>query len=212
MSGEMALTALAMLINSEPRSEERRRHARVRVRLPGLFMRENRTEHSCQTIDISPGGAALASEERVDLGERIVAYLDPIGRIEGRVVREFLGGFAVSMKLPALKREKLADQLTWLATRHELGLPEDRRHERIRARKPRTTLILPNGREVMASIIDVSRSGAGLALATPVAPPVGTPVTVGSTKARVVRMFANGLAVEFARVIPETEFGDDIVL
>ncbi len=206
------MTALAMLIEAEPRSEERRRHSRVKVRIPGKFMRESRKEFPCLTIDMSTGGIAFAADERVGLGERIIAYLDHVGRMEGRVVREFLGGFAISMKLPTLKREKLADQLTWLANRHELGMPEDRRHERIRARTPRTTLILPQGRELMATIVDVSRSGVALSFAVPVSPPVGTPVTVGSTKGRVVRLFANGLAVEFARVIPESEFSEDITL
>jgi hypothetical protein len=201
-----------MLIEAEPRSEERRRHSRVKVRIPGKFMRESRKEFPCLTIDMSTGGIAFAADERVGLGERIIAYLDHVGRMEGRVVREFLGGFAISMKLPTLKREKLADQLTWLANRHELGMPEDRRHERIRARTPRTTLILPQGRELMATIVDVSRSGVALSFAVPVSPPVGTPVTVGSTKGRVVRLFANGLAVEFARVIPESEFSEDITL
>ena len=173
------MTALAKLVVQEPQAEERRRHARANVRLPGQFMRENRKEFPCMTIDMSIGGVAFASDERVNIGERIIAYLDHVGRIEGRVVREFQGGFAIAMKLPALKRERLADQLTWLANRQELGMPEDRRHERIRPRKPRTTLILPTGREVMATIVDVSRSGVALSLATPVAPPVGTPVTVG---------------------------------
>ena len=54
------------------------------------------------------------------------------------------------MKLPPLKREKFADQLTWLANRQALGMPEDRRHERIVPRTPNTTLILPNGREYIA--------------------------------------------------------------
>jgi hypothetical protein len=206
------LTALAMLIDAEPRTEERRRHSRAKVRIPGQFMRESRKEFPCVTIDMSAGGIAFAADERVHLGERIIAYLDHVGRLEGRVVREFLGGFAISMKLPPLKRDKLADQLTWLANRHELGMPEDRRHERIRARTPRTTLILPGGREVMASIIDVSRSGVALSLSASVVPPAGTPVTVGVTKGRVVRVFPNGLAVEFARVVPESEFDETIVL
>jgi hypothetical protein len=206
------LTALAMLIDAEPRTEERRRHSRAKVRIPGQFMRESRKEFPCVTIDMSAGGIAFAADERVHIGERIIAYLDHVGRLEGRVVREFLGGFAISMKLPPLKREKLADQLTWLANRHELGMPEDRRHERIRARTPRTTLILPGGREVMASIIDVSRSGVALSLSASVVPPAGTPVTVGVTKGRVVRVFPNGLAVEFARVVPESEFDETIVL
>jgi hypothetical protein len=193
------LTALAMLIDAEPRTDERRRHSRAKVRLPGQFMRENRKEFACVTIDMSAGGIAFAADERVHIGERIIAYLDHVGRVEGRVVREFLGGFAISMKLPPLKREKLADQLTWLATRHELGMPEDRRHERIRAHTPRTTLILTSGREVMASIVDVSRSGVALSLSSSVVPPVGTPVTVGVTKGRVVRIFANGLAIGIRR-------------
>jgi len=206
------LTAVALTIEREPRVEERRRHSRVKVRLPGQFMRENRREFSCVTLDMSPGGVAFSADERVDIAERIVAYLDHVGRVEGRVVRDFQGGFAIAMKLPQLKRERLADQLTWLANRHELGMLEDRRHERIRPRRPRTTLILPTGREVMATVIDISQSGAALALASPVAPPVGTPVTVGVTKARVVRLFTDGLAVEFARMIPRNEFSEDVTL
>ena len=34
------------------------------------------------------------------------------------------------------KRDKLAAQLTWLANRSTLGLPEDRRHDRIVPRNP----------------------------------------------------------------------------
>jgi hypothetical protein len=207
-----ALAAVALTIERDPRVEERRRHSRVKVRLPGQFMRENRREFPCVTMDMSPGGVAFSADERVDIAERIVAYLDHVGRVEGRVVREFQGGFAIAMKLPQLKRDRLADQLTWLANRHELGMPEDRRHERIRPRKPRTTLILPTGREVIATVIDISQSGAALALASPVAPPVGTPVTVGTTKARVVRLFTDGLAVEFARMIPRNEFDEDVTL
>lgn len=175
-------------------------------------MRENRQEFPCITIDMSLGGAALATDEHVDMAERIVVYLDHVGRVEGRVVREFQGGFAIAMKLPLLKRERLADQLTWLVNRQELGMPEDRRHERIRPRKGRTTLILPTGREVLATIVDVSQSGVALSLASPVAPPVGTPVTVGATKGCVVRLFSNGLAVEFTRMIPQSAFNEDVVL
>ncbi len=206
------MTALAMVIEHEPRAEERRRHSRVKVRLPGQFMRENRQEFPCITIDMSLGGVALAADEPVELAERIVAYIDHVGRVEGRVVREFPGGFAIAMKLPSLKRDRLADQLTWLANRQDLGMPEDRRHERIRPRRSRTTLILPTGREVMASIVDVSQSGVAVSLASPVAPPVGTPVTVGTTKGYVVRLFPNGLAVEFTRMIPQSDFGEDITL
>ena len=164
------------------------------------------------TLDVSPGGVAFMSEETVEDGERIVAYLDEIGRVEGRVVREFEGGFAIVMRLPSAKRERLADQLTWLTNRHALGLPEDRRHERIRPDHIRTTLILPQGRELLATIIDVSRSGVALYLNSTLTNAVGTPVTVGATQGRIVRLLANGAAVEFSRIIPEDEFGADVTL
>ena len=189
---------------------ERRRHQRVKVRLTGQFMRQDRREFPCATIDMSPGGIAFEAEASGEIGERIIAYLNQIGRVEGTVARHFYGGFAIQMKLPPLKREKLADQLTWLANRQVLGMPEDRRHERIAPRERNTTLTLPGGREHLARIIDVSRSG--VALAVDVTPPIGTPVTVGSRPAQVVRQFSGGLAVEFNRLIPAEMFDDDIRL
>ena len=214
MSGweRMALSALANWIEQPVVPDERRRHGRVKVALPGRFMRANRQEFDCMTLDMSPGGVAFLAQEPVEVGERIVAYLDHVGRVEGRVVRDFDGGFAIAMKLPAAKREKLADQLTWLANRHSLGLPEDRRHERIRPSHSRTTLIFPHGREVLATVIDISQSGVALALSGPVTTSVGMAVTVGATAGRIVRVLANGVAVEFSRVIPAEEFSPEMKL
>jgi hypothetical protein len=170
-------------------------------------MRENRQEFPCRTIDISPGGIAFAAEAPVGLGEKIIAYLAQIGRFEGRVRRQFDGGFAISMSLPAMKREKLADQLTWLANRQGLGMAEDRRHERIQPRDRHTTLTLPNGREILCKIVDVSRSGAAIT-ATPT-PALGSTVTLGKTRGQVVREFAGGVAIEFDRIVSEEMFGSD---
>jgi c-di-GMP-binding flagellar brake protein YcgR len=195
---------------TQTRSVERRRHQRVKLRLPGQFMREDRQEFNCVTIDVSPGGIAFSSENAGAVGEKIIAYINQIGRVQGVVSRQFYGGFAISMKLPPMKREKLADQLTWLANRQGLGMPEDRRHERIVPRSPHTTVILPNGREHIARIIDVSLSGAALSVAIDL--PVGTPVTVGNTRAQVVRAFNGGIAVEFSRTFSPSEFSDNIRL
>jgi len=206
------VSALANWIDDHPLADERRRFGRVKVCLPGRFMRANRQEFDCMTSDMSPGGVDLTTDEPVEMGERIVAYIEQIGRLEGVVVRELDDGFAISMKLPAPKRERLADQLTWLANRHDLGLPEDRRHERIRPRHVRTTLILPRGREVLATIIDISQSGVALALSRPVSPSVGTPVTVGTTLGRIVRVLNDGVAVEFSRIFPDGEFSAEVEL
>ena len=185
------------LIRAEPQAVERRRHQRVRVAVLGRYMLENRQEYPCQTVDMSPGGVALIAPVRGGLKERVICYIDQIGRVEGGVARLFENGFALALNVPLVKREKLADQLTWLGNRHALGLPEDRRHERVPPRNQRTTLRLSDGRSFPVRLIDVSVSGA--ALTAEVHPPVGTPVTLGSTPAHVVRGFNGGVAVEFAR-------------
>jgi c-di-GMP-binding flagellar brake protein YcgR len=201
--------ALALSV-PEPEKVERRRHQRVKVRLAGRFMRSDRQEFDCESIDASPGGVALLADAGVQKGERIVAYLNQIGRIEGRVVRIFPEGFAIQMNLPPAKRDKLADQLTWLANRQSLGLPEDRRHERITPRDRYTAVRLPNGREFSASLVDISMSGAALSIAFQ--PQVGSRVIVGSTPAQVVRHIDCGIAVEFLRPISPQDFGEDTAL
>jgi len=173
-------------------------------------MRQDRQEFPCATIDISPGGIAFEAEASGEIGERIIAYLNQIGRVEGSVTRHFYGGFAIQMKLPPLKREKLADQLTWLANRQVLGMPEDRRHERIAPRNRNTTLTLPGGRELSVRLIDVSQSGA--AVTVEASPTIGTPVTLGARPAQVVRQFNGGVAVEFNRLIPGDMFDEEIRL
>jgi hypothetical protein len=173
-------------------------------------MREDRCEFACLTRDISPGGIAITTEGAVRRGERIVAYVNRVGRVEGIVARIFNGGFAIEMKMPASKREKLADQLTWLANQRALGLAEDRRHERIVPRDRRSTLRLQNGSESLVTLIDISISGA--AFAADESPPISSTVIVGSTAARVVRHFAGGVAVEFNRWISEEIFSDNIKL
>jgi hypothetical protein len=50
----------------------------------------------------------------------------------------------------------------WLANRHILGLPEDRRHDRIAPRNPFARLILPNGLNVACRVMDISQSGAAI--------------------------------------------------
>jgi len=194
----------------EARFQERRRHQRVKVVLPGRYMLEDRREYPCQTIDISPGGVALAGMARGGVGERVIAYLNQIGRVEGTIARHLDEGFAIQMKLPVIKREKLADQLTWLANRQALGMAEDRRHERIPPRISHSTLKLPNGQEHLAKLVDISISGAALLVTAK--PPIGSPVTVGKTPAQVVRHFEGGIAVEFNRPLPVDGFSENSTL
>ena len=179
-------------------SAERRRFQRVKVNLLGRYMMADRREYPCQVVNMSPGGMAVIAPVSGEPGERIIAYVDHLGRLEGRIARIFQNGFAMTISATARKRDKLAAQLTWLANRQILSLPEDRRHGRITPRNPIGRLIMPNGLNVSCRIIDVSQSGAGIA--TDQRPPVGALVTLGKVQGRVVRHLEDGFAVEFTRL------------
>jgi hypothetical protein len=184
-------------LNTRP---DRRRHQRVRVNLLGRFMLEDRREYPCQTIDMSPGSAALITPVTGKMGERVVAYIDHLGRLEGEIARLFDGGFAITLSHTWHKKDKLASTLTWLANRHTLNLPEDRRHERIVPKIASAWITMPDGRKSPCRIIDLSQSGA--AVATEVKPPLGARILLGSIRSNVVRHFEEGIAVEF--LVPQT--------
>jgi hypothetical protein len=184
-------------INNALKPREKRRFQRVRVSLLGRYMlAASKREYPCQVIDMSPGGVALIAPVCGQDGEQVIAYIDHIGRIEGRLVRRIDNGFAMTIEATLPKREKIASQLTWLANRHVLGLQEDRRHERVTPRDPRTQMTSPDGRVQRCTIIDMSLSGAAIALDTQL--PIGTPVLLGRLRARIVRHIEQGVTVEFA--------------
>jgi hypothetical protein len=179
-------------------SAERRRFQRVKVNLLGRYMLADRRDFPCQVVNMSPGGMAVIAPVSGAPGERIIAYVDHLGRLEEHVARVFQNGFAMTISSTTRKRDKLAAQLTWLANRQILSLPEDRRHGRIVPRNPVGRLIMPNGLNVSCRIIDVSQSGAGIA--TDQRPPIGALVTLGKVQGRVVRHLEDGFAIEFTRL------------
>ena len=183
-----------------PRSEERRRHQRVKVNLLGRYMLSDRRDFPCQVIDMSPGGMAIVAPIMGAPGERVIAYVDHLGRLEGKIARALENGFAMTIEATLRKRDKLAAQLTWLANRHILNLPEDRRHGRFIPRKAMARMILPSGNNVTCRVIDLSESGAAIAISPELRPAVGAMVTVGKAMGRVVRHIEDGFAIEFTRL------------
>jgi hypothetical protein len=177
---------------------DRRRFRRVPIRVLGRFMSEDKEEYPCQVVNMSAGGMAMLTPVQCQDGERIVAYLDNFGRIEGVVVRAIDGGFAVRIAASQYKREKIANLLTWLINRESLGLTEERKHERVVPRNPVSKLILPNGEVLECRVIDVSLSGASIAINKK--PEAGTEVILGRMRGRVVRHHDQGLAIQFAEL------------
>jgi len=165
------------------------------VDLLGRYMLSDRREFPCQVVNMSPGGIALLAPVSGTPGERVIAYIDHVGRIEGTVTRPLEGGFAIEIHATARKRDKLAAQLTWLANRDILNLPEDRRHDRIVPRNPIALLTLEDGSKMTCRIIDLSLSGAAIAAEN--RPPLKSLVMLGKVQSRVVRNLEEGFALEF---------------
>lgn len=178
-------------------ARENRRFQRVPVTLFGRYMLKSRREYPCQTVEMSPGDMTVFAPVKAQIGEKVVVYLDEIGRFAGVAMRQTDTGFALSMNLPPMKRDKLADQLTWFANRHAFNLPEDRRHERVVPLMQRTLVRLPDGQEIIAKIKDVSLSGVGVE--TDARPHLGARVIIGTTRAVVVRHFEGGIGAEFEK-------------
>jgi hypothetical protein len=195
----------ASTINSDPAQRQSRparsyqqmpRFQRVKVSVLGRYMLADRREFPCQVLEMSPGDAVVVAPVPGGVGERVIAYIDHIGRIEGQISGEVDGGFVMDVAASPRKRDKMAAQLTWLANKDILNLPEDRRHERVVPDIRHSTVVLDDGRRYNCKIIDISLSGAAIELS--VRPAMGTPVTLGRMRARVVRHFSDGVAVEFA--------------
>ncbi|MEP3435669.1 MAG: PilZ domain-containing protein [Hoeflea sp.] len=190
----------ASLYNAPPEAPERQ-FSRVTISVQGRFMRADHSEYDCIVDTMSPFDAVISTAHRPEVGERIVAYLDYLGRIEGKVTETSHRSFTVSINATDRKRDKLSAQLTWLANKHELGLPEDRRHDRVAPSNPVSEIRLDDGRRYPCRIIDLSVSGAAVEI--DVRPAFGTMVVLGNMRGRVVRHFQEGIAMEFMTIQPE---------
>lgn len=177
-----------------PRMDQRT-FQRVPINMQGRLMLANYDEFECMVIDMSPGDMYVTCLGRPRTDERVIAYIDHLGRVEGHVLSIDSRGFNMSINATDRKREKLAAQLTWLANKHELGLPEDRRHDRLMPKNVAVELTLDDDTVFKCRILDLSLSGA--AVDVEIRPALGMAVRLGNMRGRVVRHFMEGVAIEF---------------
>jgi len=83
-------------------------------------MLTNGREYVCRTRDMSPGGLALIAPALGRVGERVIAYLEHFGRLEGRIVRSFSIGFVINIAATKHKRDRIAIELTRLVDQQNL--------------------------------------------------------------------------------------------
>lgn len=102
------------------------------------------------------------------------------------------------MKASAYKREKIANQLTWLVNRESLSRIEDRRHDRIAPRRSRVKLRTSDGASHDCEILDISLGGAAIAI--DLKPEIGQIVTLGLIQGCVIRHSGAAVSIEFLEI------------
>lgn len=176
---------------------DRRSYKRVELRLSGRFLTAASDDRELLTSNVSCDGAMILSQTPPESGEQIVCYFDDLGRVVGDVVRMTPGGFAVRFQTSTLKRDKLADRLTWLVNKDTLGLAEDRAAVRYAA-NGQAMVILKDGTQLQCRLTDISLTGAAFeALGQP--PFVGDIVNTGNLLGEVVRVAERKFAVRYLR-------------
>lgn len=177
-------------------AQDRRKHRRVNweVRVRGLTGEGE--EFTCTTLDVCAGGLRINLARPLSKGENLVLYLDDIGRVEGVVVRVLNEiGYAIAFTVPARKRDKIADQLTWLINKDRLGLTDEREAER-RPGGGQVIATYGRGQSIACAVADVSIFGVALKTTGP-RPMIGDRVQIGERAGTCVRYIEGGFAVDF---------------
>jgi PilZ domain len=192
----LALTMPKDRSNVVERAKAERRHfLRVRVEIAGrFFLPGDNREADCKIVDLSPGGAQITSETAPDDDAQIVLYVDGFGRLEGNVTRPSEGSFGVNFHCSAMKRDKIAEQLTLYMNPDAVDTSTVRRHDRTQP-KGLASFTRANGEILACEVLDLSLSG--VSLKTEARPPVGETVLIGHSAGRVVRHHETGIAIEF---------------
>ncbi|MEM1200764.1 MAG: PilZ domain-containing protein [Pseudomonadota bacterium] len=165
----------------------------------GRYMRPDHQEYPCQVGSIDASKIEVIAKHEVEFGEHIVAYLDQIGRIEGVVSQRQEGGFTISLSLSGTRLERFQKRLEWLHNRDESDGADQRRHARYHPSDSASQLILPDGRNYPCEILDISVSGSSVKVG--VIPSIGTYVMLGKMRGRVTRVHAEGIGIEFLKVL-----------
>ena len=174
---------------------ERRRFRRFNIRLMGRFMLEDKSEYPCRIMNISAGGAAIASTVQPSIGETVILYMDHIGRAKGHVGRSEPDHFGVCFDISDTQRERIALKISWLINQIDGDQPDMRRHHRFKANARENTLILPEEIVITCQVQNFSLSGASIL--TTARPKLGSQVTLGNMQATVVRHHDEGIGIEF---------------
>lgn len=188
-----------------PEISTKQADAAVRLLLPtalkGRFMRADNSEYACKLWRISTNNADISivsvenTPNMISVGDHIIAYIDDLGRIEGTVISRQHEGFALQLQHTSRQQTKLTEKINWLSKNLNNQSAGLRRHRRLTPAYAEAVLILDDGSQHQCKILDLSLSGAAVAIV--LRPPLRSIITLGNSQARVIRHFDDGIGIEF---------------
>lgn len=189
---------------------EPRRDVRVIVRVPGRYsladQRDRRGERrvfACHAVYLSAHEMALAAPVSGKIGERVIAHIDHLGKLEGPITRLIKGGFMMNIAAGEAKRGGLVAKIEWLENFKNHDAPNRRDSERIIPTNRYSKVVFADGSVETCLVLDYSATGAAVSADT--VPEIKTVLAIGSIVGQVVRHFGGGFAVRFIqRQSPDT--------
>jgi hypothetical protein len=157
--------------------------------------RGERRVFACRAVNLSPNAVVLASPVSGKIGERVIAHIDHLGKLQGAVVHVLERGFVMSIAASTEERDQLAGKIEWFGKHHNHDAEDQRGDVRVAPANPYSRMILPDGRTETCLVVDLSVSGAAISADT--VPEIGTVLAIGTVIGRVVRHFDGGFAVQF---------------
>ena len=168
---------------------------RIFVSLPGRYSLGDPRLFACRAVNISTNEITLAAPVTADIGVRVIANIEQLGRLRGSIIRVFRLGFTMSVEASDQEREMLDTKIGWVERNKDFEIIENRAHVRFIPRHPLSFLTLADGAVLRCFVVDISVSGA--AISADLMPTIGAVIAVGTVVGRVVRYIAGGFAVHF---------------
>jgi hypothetical protein len=159
--------------------------------------RGERRVFGCRVVSLSCYAMTLAAPVKGKIGDRVIAEIDRLGKLEGAIRQLLTRGFVMSIVANQHQRSSLATKIAWMESQKNHDAFDRRANRRTIPANPNSKIILADGRVENCLVLDLSVSGAAVSAGT--VPDIGAVLAVGSVVGRVVRHFADGFAIEFVQ-------------
>jgi hypothetical protein len=172
----------------------------------GRFMLPDQTEHACSVVGIDVTGAEFRSSCLPPYGQTLIAYLEQIGRIECVAQEATPDGFRVEFVLTGARKERFLTRQKWLISKTTEQVQEERLYNRRQMDGAQSRITLLDGRSYPCEIVDISVTGAAVAIA--VLPAIGSKVYLGKMQGKIVRYVETGIALQFMTALSGKTLAD----